>query len=445
MDNDGKSTSSLSFLSQDNYSPILFANKSHADTSYGPTTGETPVKWQTGHKEFHFNSNSTPSKPTTSKIADAHEDPARKLLRKRRMVRNTLSGAKPRLRSNLHEFTTKLDLLDDQKLTSLPIPPPMEELHRKVPANPTNEVQIRIHADNRRFSVDPRHRNRDIDEDDDGCGHQPIVLVEDYIPEDPRRLKFAKNKVSISDLKSKVMKNKSSRLPIKLKMNRTLSTTSSLTLSPHIKDDDSFANMAMIDEDPVFSEIDHHSTKTDKTMVTDIEHLLGDVIKQNEEDDQYLQTLNLGHKIKGCVICEKPLYEISSLIEGRHFTEIVCSSCTFKYEETAKLLEDYEFDTSTDSINDSHNLSIKSDDLLEEPEQIDVVSVAPQKLKTNQFSPHLINRLHLQLQQHAYTDHNNTTVDSKTMIWFIEAKRKLRWKWRVNGLLPQFLAGKRNM
>ncbi|SCU86097.1 LADA_0D12244g1_1 [Lachancea dasiensis] len=438
MEHDGiSSPSSLSFFSQDNRSSssVLFVNKSHADASFAPLPGNTPMKWQTVQREFQFDSNSTPSKPN---LGDTVEDPARKLLRKRRVTRNNLSGAKPRLRSALHESTTKLDLLDENKFTSFPIPPPIEEnLHHKIPTNTTNEVQIRIHADNRRFSVDPRHNNGDHN----SC--QPIVLVEDYIPEDPKRLKFARSRVSISDLKSKVTKNQSSRLPLKLKTHRTLSTTSSLTLTPHIKDDDSFANMGMIDEAPCRLQGDGYSTKSDNTVVTNMEHILGDVIKHKDDRDEYLQTLNLEHKIRGCVICEKPLYEISSLLEGRHFREIVCSSCTRKYEETAKLLEDYEFETSTDTISesvDSRNMSIESEDLMEETEQ--VVVPAKRHKTSNQFSPHLINRLHLQLQLQSETEATNNTVDSKTMIWFLEAKKKLRWKWRVSGLLPQFHPGR---
>lgn len=257
------------------------------------------MRWQTGNREFHFNSNSTPSKGTNAPL----EDPARKLLRKRRIVRNTLSGAKPRLRSKLSGSAAKLDLLDDQVLTSLPIPPPKEK-HYNATESHVNEVQMRIHKDNRRISIAPKRQHSGAE------SAHPIVLVEDYIPQDPSRLRFAKNRVSVSDLKSKISKSKVSRLPIKLKDNRSASAASSLTLTPHINDDDSFANMGMISEDDECVEnqnlaFDQHSTETGKTAVADIEHLLEGVLKPSfrGSKDEYLQAFNLEEKIKGCVIC----------------------------------------------------------------------------------------------------------------------------------------------
>ncbi|SCU91057.1 LAFA_0F01618g1_1 [Lachancea sp. 'fantastica'] len=445
MDLDGKSSlSSLSVLSHDSspHPSSLIFTKSHTDDSFRPLAGDTPVKWQASHKEFHFNSNSTPSKSSST---DAFEDPARKLMRKRRVARSNLSGAKPRLHSNLKASTTKLDLLDDHKLTSLPIPHPLEEpSHHKTPRNLTHEAQIRIHADNRRFSVDPKLVKQDCDGTDHEECHPPIVLVEDYIPDDSRRLKFARSKVSISDLKSKVSKSKSPNLPIKHRTKRTISATSSLTLTPHVRDGDSVVNMGMIEEDSFLLRADQRSAKSDKTAVADIEEFLGAVIKHNDDKDMYLQSLNVENKVKGCVICEKPLYEISSLIEGRPFREIVCSSCTVKYEETAKLLEDYEFDTSTDSANNSHDFSMESEGWAGEADE--ALPLDTKRHKTGQFSSNLISRLQTQLKQRGGPGpSNNNVVDSKTMIWFIEAKRKLRWRWGASGLFPQFLAGKRNV
>ncbi|CEP60035.1 uncharacterized protein LALA0_S01e01530g [Lachancea lanzarotensis] len=444
MDLDGKSSlSSLSVVSHDSshhHPSAFFLSKSHADDSFRPLAGDTPVKWQASHREFQFNSNSTPSKTSNT---DAFEDPARKLMRKRRVARSNLSGAKPRLLSNLKASTTKLDLLDDQKFTSLPIPHPIEgPSQNKAPRNLTHEAQIRVHAENRRFSVDPRLAKQGDSTDEEEC-HPPIVLVEDYIPDDSRRLKFARSKVSISDLKSKVSKSNSSILPIKHRTKRTISTTSSLTLTPHIKDGNSIVNIGMIDEDPFSQMADQHSATSDKTAVTNIEKFLGTVIKHNDDKDMYLQSLNFKNKVKGCVICEKPLYEISSLIEGRSFQEIVCSSCTLKYEETAKLLEDYEFDTSTDSANNSRDFSMESEGWTGEAGE--ALLLDTKRHKTGQFSSHLIGRLQTQLKQRSDPGHNDNVVDSKTMIWFIEAKRKLRWRWGVSGLFPQFLAGKRNV
>ena len=146
-----------------------------------------------------------------------------------------------------------------------------------------------------------------------------MVLVEDYIPQSSSGLHFARSKVSVSDLKSKISKNKSSRLPIKLKSKRSASTASSLTLTPHINDEDSFGNMDLIDENLESSglDFDQHTTSTGATVSADVEQLLSDVIKPTVDSvkDQYLHSFKIEQRIKGCVICEKPLYEISTLLE----------------------------------------------------------------------------------------------------------------------------------
>ncbi|SCW00211.1 LAFE_0B11892g1_1 [Lachancea fermentati] len=431
--------SSMSLLSSDSQASLISFNRSPAGVSCGAPTGETPMRWQACKAEFHFDSNSTPSKGSIA----PYENPTHKLMRKRRIMRNTLSGAKPRLRSTLSESTSKLDLLDDRNLTSFPIPPPVEiqEKHSKYPVN---EIKIRVHADNRRISFNPKSPSSV-----ENSSEHPIVLVEDYISQDLPRHKSSKKMVSVSDLKTKICKRNDSKLPIKLRNYRKLSTTSSLTLTPHLCNDDSFANMGMIDESTEEENVERESATTGSTVVPALEHILEYVMKSNKSEgqDEYLQASGIAQKIKQCVICEKSLYEISSLIEGKDYREIVCGSCTVKYEETAKLLEDYEFETSCDSVDDTRNFSIDSSDFMEEPEV--VVENTSKRLKTNQFSSHLINRLHLQLQDNQSEDysfhHHPKIVDSSTMVWFLEAKRKLRWKWRVSGLLPQFLAGKRNI
>lgn len=436
----------------------------------------TPLKWQFSQKEFNFNSNSTPSRANNCL---AYDDRVKRQRKKKKAARANLSGAKARVKSTLSHTISKLDLLDDQNLTSFPIPPPINDPQQHTP-NPVNEFNIRVHAENRRISFNPRSLA------DSETSAQPIVLVEDYIPQENSGASQASRKrVSISDLKSRVFKRNTSKLPLKLKQNRKLSTDSSLTLIPQLYGGD-LADIAMIEEDGEHGDYgsggcqhendyedgyyseeymqEAQSRTTSATAATlaaatasPIEYVLGDIIRAREQPastDQYLSILTIEHKLKHCVICEKPLYELSSLLpRGRDFQEIVCGGCTAKYEETAKILEDYEFETSMESIEQSRcsgsDNDNDSDSGIENDSDFDdaqvIVENRSKRLKTNQFSAQLISRLHLQLQHTPMKAQPPHPVDSKTMLWFLEAKRKLRWRWRVSGLLPQFLAGKRNM
>ena len=124
----------------------------------------------------------------------------------------------------------------------------------------------------------------------------------------------------------------------------------------------------------------------------------------------------------------------------------MCLGCTSKYEEAARLLEDYEFETTLDETFDTGNTdSMDSIDFREQPEVL--VNNIPRSEKADQFSSQLINTLQLVQRNTESTLSSSKTslksvrpfVDISTKIWYHEAKRKLRWRWRVSGLLPKFL------
>lgn len=50
----------------------------------------------------------------------------------------------------------------------------------------------------------------------------------------------------------------------------------------------------------------------------------------HEKEEPYLQSVPDG--LKYCVICEKPLYELSTLIPEQKYREIVCCDCFAEYE-----------------------------------------------------------------------------------------------------------------
>ncbi|GCE97232.1 hypothetical protein ZYGM_004595 [Zygosaccharomyces mellis] len=390
--------------------------------------GGSFLGWQFDRKEFEFDSNSTPTK---------NNDSSRQQFLHVRKRHTQLMGAKPRIPSRLHQSNSKLDLLDENSLTSLPIPPP---LTRDIPPkkrpklNPIHEM--RIHNDNsdRRISygVPKRlaHEEEEEEEKEGDAGH-PIVMVEDYIPpsNDVQDKKLAKKRVSVSNLKNKMSRNLDMHLPLKLRKNTDRRTTpaTSVTLVPHLLDDNVNGDQKT---DPRLDEPNH--------ITDDVKDILEDLIKPNpqESHDRYLNHIAKDANLQKCVICESLLYEVSSLLADRNdFKEIVCGKCTEKYEQAAKIFEEYEFESSCESSKNSSMCSMDS--------AIQLTDNSPQPLgnKAN-FSQELISRLQWQLQASMKNDDTrlNKPTDFSMMTWFIEAKKKIRWRWRVSGLLPHFLA-----
>lgn len=373
----------------------------------------TPLKWKSQRDEFVFDSNSTPAK-TNQRFLGMNSGENRGLdgTRKRKQGqqrRLMLSGAHGmsttcNSRSALRNHVSKLDLLDDNKITSFPIVPPREAEPSRI-RQLTNEYRMNVHCLDRRISLNPR-----VPDGSEAIDSNELFLIEDYIPRgDETALKGNNKRVSVSDLKSKYYKRKHrDNLPLRLKESNT-------ALSAQAKEVE----------------------------------VLGQIIQPPEmgDQDQYLSNLMVQTSLKHCVICEKPLYELSSRLHdtGKDFQEIVCFGCTSKYEEVAKLLEDYELEsTFEDSIDSSRNDSMNSMDFRDPAEVI--VSNTNKRLKANNFSSQLIKTLQVVQLQDLHQSLNlvkepfaSSLVDPKTREWFSQAKKKLRWRWRVSGLLPRFL------
>lgn len=427
-DNGNVTGSSFNNLTARPVTPTFFKSEGTAGGSF--------LGWQFDRKEFEFSSNSTPAKNNDS-------GPQQFLhVRKRH---SQLMGAKPRIPSRLHQSISKLDLLDENSLTSLPIPPP---INRDVPPrkrsklNPIHEMRIHNDSFNRRISYGVSRRcahdleEEEMRDEEEDAGH-PIVMVEDYIPvsNDEQNKRLSKKRVSVSDLKSKMSRNLDMHVPLKLRKNanRSMSPASSVTLVPHILDDSINGN----NKGGSYYDKPNHITD-------DVKDILEDLIKPDPQEgqDRYLFHIARDSNLRKCVICESPLYEVSSLLADRNdFKEIVCGKCTEKYEEAAKIFEEYEFESSGES---SKNSSMSSMDgtvqLIDDTPQD---TSQPLKNKAN-FSQELISRLQGQLQDSMRNDntYSDKSTDFGMMTWFIEAKKKIRWRWRVSGLLPHFLAKK---
>ncbi|CAI4265932.1 BFP_1a_G0003280.mRNA.1.CDS.1 [Saccharomyces cerevisiae] len=444
------------------------------------------LQWQFEKKEFIFDSNSTPSKQakplqrTSPYQGNSQSENQNQQLLNVRKRRSQLIGAKPKIPSKLYQSVSKLDLIDDKSFTSLPIAPPCNietneddsgnneyNNNKKRPRlNPVNELRVHNNKRNRYVSYGPSldTKNYELTENT-SQDIPPLVLVEDYIPY--TQSKSTKKMVSISDLKSKLSKRRDNHIPLRVKnsyseiikeTSRNSFEPNSLTLIPHIlKNTEENRDESNNPLDFIKEEIEISDISIPNSIENMVVNLVNIPSSNKSYDDLYLSELNVHSQLRKCVICEKALYEISSrLLNSGYYKEIVCEQCTVRYEEAAKIFENCEFESSMDESNLS---SGTFSDLENSAEPFHLSTDVPKKInrhiednkidlkketskKKDSFSKELIERLQLQLLENdkSIKHHfNKDAMGSKSMNWFLEARRKLKWKWRINGLLPHFL------
>lgn len=306
---------------------------------------------------------------------------------------------------------SKLDLLDDDKMTTLPIPPPplykcsdrgsrgsgahtgsRTPLGSRTAEATTRglETQFESHRDYYEFggsALSPRetyrlhgrlrvhnvagaryvsytHNSGEVNDDDpeEEEGQQPLVLVEDYIPtneeesDSKRRQRGrgtggnddgyyknskdgshgdtevkrhgARKQVSISDLRGKLEKRNDSHIPLRLKKKA--------------------ANAIGGDR--------REQQRVSKSVRSMVEELMNANNLRDDSGDNYLSNFKIKIKLKKCVVCEKPLYELSSMILNKgNYKELVCEDCTAKYEQAVRIFENCEFESTVEDIDTSNN------------------------------------------------------------------------------------------
>ncbi|KAG0670067.1 hypothetical protein C6P45_002862 [Maudiozyma exigua] len=432
----------------------------------GPTTPTLPhndencngmLQWKLEKKDFLFNSNSTPSKKR-----HGNSFPERTELLQVKKRRSQLIGAKKNKlqQLKLNHTTSKLDLLEVDKITTLPlIPPPQSrhnlsnsytEGHRSLlnhyePDNDTVQPvicstgtlakELRIHnkegkrhisyssmvplMSNTNSLAEQEHEdnnnNQDEDEDEDD---QPIVMIEDYIPYNERQ-SGTKKRVSMSDLRTKMDKRRDSHIPLKLK--KSIREINGLTT------------------------VNENGNSTDvKTMVNNLLNPIDHYNKMNvtEYGDKYLTELGVSSSVpvKKCVICERPLYEVMNILAYHQepFKEIVCENCTYAYERASKLFETCEFETSGESNNNSSFMSDLETSLDATNVIVTTTRATSNNTRDSKFSKELIELLKLQAQQPCL-DEISMDNHKPNLAWFLEARDKLQNEWQTNGLIPFFM------
>ncbi|CCE65655.1 hypothetical protein TPHA_0M00800 [Tetrapisispora phaffii CBS 4417] len=410
----------------------------------------TPLKWQQEKQEFQFQSNSTPSKSN-------FKNPQQRLLQARKR-RSTLMGAKPRVPSRLNKATSKLDLIDDRTLTSLPIPHPQKnennnlfqnrQLNNKRPRyNETKELRVHNDQVNRNVSYNQSTLDDSLDsmgEDKENTSKNydhPIVLLEDYISYDDSgssSRKRNKRRISLSDLKRKMHKGQTNNV-LKLRKIKHPSHLSNLTFS--LAPNHANASSIMTDISEQYNTFEPEPNENSNASSDEINGVLKELIHPvtGVTEDQYISRISKKSQLVSCVVCDKVLYELSSILpENNKFKEIVCGNCAEKYEAAAKLFEDYEFDSSLDISNSSIMSGMNNN-----VQYLENIGLIKHK-NTDTFSNELITRLQSQLKQTNEKDEKQNNeeflLDSKSVLWFIEARKKIRWRWRISKLLPEFLS-----
>ncbi|WPK26596.1 hypothetical protein PUMCH_003954 [Australozyma saopauloensis] len=326
-----------------------------------------------------------------------------------------LSSQHPSKRQLVRHQRSKLDLIDDTKLTSLPLPPPpaAPRNRRKIlgQVSPTNVYNPALDPLNLlghfcESKLDTGDLIADISQCsenlDDECP-DPIILVEDYLSSEPveqDRPMALFRKESLANFKRKIAKKRS--------------------------EISAFSNNAPKSALETSKSADCHSNHQRE----DLEAIFGEIPGSE--------------KLKYCTLCDKPLYEISSILTNastiRHghehetnsrmdlYKELVCSDCIKNYE---RILNE---------VNDNfHNLESIGDNTLMSKEspiaKRDVLSILHKlqdmnktelaeipkhkKRKSAHFSKDLLERLH--------NLSNLSDQGKKREDWFPKIRSKVNW------------------
>lgn len=331
----------------------------------------------------------------------------------------------------LRNKKSRLDMLDNSQLTSFPLaPPPSSEKVTESLKSPEINAQVsNSRPDSQLFEIDP------------------IVLVEDYI----KHKQIGRRKLSVMDLKTS-LKNYESVDPLDLpqgpnyltkaksilseKLNIASSSQPSQLSTSHTS---SLLLTNVSTEQDSIATTDFYSAKTSQSLSsacsihTNVSN--APTLQLTDSHDLTFGEFSIpcSSSLKYCVICESPLYELSSLLtQESQYSEFVCSNCTERYEMLSALIDNFD-QTISEMRAIPEDASIDDiEELLNQP--------ANKKSRINSpgFSTILVNKLQSQLEGKTHAA-PSPRIDRKSEIWLLDAKRKLRWRWRMSGLIPQFL------
>ncbi|RLV95693.1 hypothetical protein JA1_000709 [Spathaspora sp. JA1] len=250
---------------------------------------------------------------------------------------NDLSGAtilNEHKRHTLQPHRSMLDLMDDTRLTSLPLPPPppkragssssastpnsMLSLEKKLQQSGDNIDKISVNAED-------CTNEDDYDEYEDES-QDPIVLVEDYMKNSPMLPHMLRQK-SLANFKSRILSDCISESTSFIEQSQTQAYQTQRHLN----------NEVIYDQDI----LDSPSSTTPRNSISEETARFTNRKEDKEDLEAIFGRIPGSDLLKYCDLCEKPLYEISSIINNNNHTqrtgkrnhhEFICSDCIENYE-----------------------------------------------------------------------------------------------------------------
>ncbi|CAD1809141.1 hypothetical protein FOB58_000172 [Candida parapsilosis] len=224
---------------------------------------------------------------------------------------------------------SKLDLVDDTTLTSLPFPPPppikrpSSERDRRSnalldsnPSRHTDQTETEYVGD-----LDFQNIGEEVEDEDESLyeysyeEEDPIVLVEDYYTAAPASSLSHRTLTSRSNSDHHLLRQQS----LANFKKRVLSSSSNNSTDTIIIQPEQNVTTNPNTISPSSSSIIAH--KQPRHHSDDLQAIFGD--------------LPSFHLLKHCDLCDKPLYEISSIINSKsnlNLKEFVCGDCISSYE-----------------------------------------------------------------------------------------------------------------
>lgn len=302
--------------------------------------------------------------------------------------------------AKLHHYPSKLDLIDDTTLTSLPLPPPAK---LKLKSRSSGENTSLYSIEDINISFTPTQHD-DSDNDDDT--QDPIVLIEDYMTplqnDLDHNLHKTSNEMTI-DGPVPTSNENDDQLKHLIHRKRSLATFKQRIFKKSLQEVDVVSiSDASITSTLNFDSIDNsHITRNTQSIASFPTHkpnnkrsISHDIVSRSDmnrfnsdvrlSDSTQLTDRSLQFRpenleeifgkipgsdlLKYCDLCEKPLYEISSILNnnkkfktctgatttattiGQVYSEFICWECIETYEEFFNELYTTELDGEVEEI-----------------------------------------------------------------------------------------------
>lgn len=319
-------------------------------------------------------------------------------------------------KGTLRNQTSRLDLIDDTKLTSLPFPPPPKVKHRREVAEESMYGALDGTVSVVDVSIDDS-----VDEQED-----PIVLVEDYLT--PKHS---------FDEKTYLCRKRSLAMFKQVSYQRQNSTSSSL--------------VTLNSERPTHSGENKRSVSTDSTLYSE-----GQAPCKCDDLEEIFGKLPGAGSLKYCDICERPLYEISTLVNSvrpsrcspeqssgssgacSSFSEFVCWECVESYDEYVNTLQDFESeanfpDTTPESLDNIQDTYARLFGIFESINKKYGRNPVADGSDLAKLTGSVGSKANLGLAYNSYAFlAKNSRLSTN---WIRVLHYKLRWRWRLSGLL----------